>query len=40
MILRSFEDKPGLKNCIRISVGSDLELDEALRIIESVGNAQ
>lgn len=40
VILRSFEDKPGLKNCIRISVGSDLELDEALRIIESVGNAQ
>lgn len=37
VILRSFEDKPGLKNCIRISVGSDLELDECLRIIEAHG---
>lgn len=37
VILRSFEDKPGLKNCIRISIGSDLELDECLRIIEANG---
>ena len=35
VILRSFDDKQGLKNCIRISIGSDLELDEALRVIES-----
>ena len=35
VILRSFEDKPGLKNCIRISIGSDEELDEALRVIDS-----
>lgn len=31
VILRSFEDKPGLKNCIRISIGSNEELDELMR---------
>jgi histidinol-phosphate aminotransferase len=31
VILRSFEDKPGLKNCIRISIGSAEELDELMR---------
>lgn len=31
VILRSFDDKPGLKNCIRITIGSDEELDELMR---------
>lgn len=31
IVLRSFEDKPGLKNHIRITIGSDEELDELMR---------
>ncbi len=39
VILRSFEDKPGLKNCVRISVGSDEELSECMRILDEMGRA-
>jgi histidinol-phosphate aminotransferase len=40
VILRSFEDKPRLKNCVRISVGSKEELDECLRNIEAFEKAK
>ena len=33
IILRSFETKPGLKDCVRISIGSDEELDELMRVL-------
>ena len=40
VILRSFEDKKGLKNCIRISIGSDLELEELMRYLTQFANSQ
>lgn len=40
VILRSFEDKKGLKNCIRISIGSDLELEELMRYLTQFANTQ
>ncbi|MGN1281423.1 MAG: histidinol-phosphate transaminase [Succinivibrio sp.] len=36
VILRSFETKKGLKNCIRISIGSDAELEEMLRYMKAL----
>jgi coenzyme F420-reducing hydrogenase beta subunit len=36
VILRSFETKPGLKNCVRISIGSDAELEELMRYLKSL----
>ncbi len=36
IILRSFEDKPGLKNCIRITIGSAEELDEVMRTLTAL----
>ena len=36
VILRSFETKPGLKNCVRISIGSDAELEELMRYLKGV----
>jgi histidinol-phosphate aminotransferase len=39
VILRSFEDKPGLKNCVRISVGSEEELAECMRVMNDMGKA-
>ncbi|MCR5084146.1 MAG: histidinol-phosphate transaminase [Succinivibrionaceae bacterium] len=33
VVLRAFMDKPGLENCVRISIGSDEELDEAMRLL-------
>lgn len=36
VILRSFETKPGLKNCVRITIGSDAELEELMRYLKSV----
>ncbi len=36
IILRSFETKPGLKNCIRITVGTPEELDEVMRVLTAI----
>ncbi len=36
IILRSFEDKPGLENCIRITIGSAEELDEVMRVLTTL----
>ena len=36
IILRSFDNKPGLKDCIRISIGSDEELDELMRTLSTI----
>ena len=36
IILRSFETKPGLKDCVRISIGSDEELDELMRVLSAL----
>lgn len=36
IVLRSFEDKPGLKDCIRITIGKDEELDEVMRVLTSL----
>lgn len=36
IILRSFETKPGLKDCVRISIGSDEELDELMRVLSAI----
>lgn len=36
VILRSFETKKGLKNCIRISIGSDSELEELMRYLQAL----
>ncbi len=36
IILRSFETKPGLANCVRISVGSAEELDETMRALTAL----
>ncbi len=36
VILRSFEDKKGLKNCVRITVGSDEELEEMMRYLTAL----
>ena len=36
VILRSFETKKGLKNCIRISIGSETELDELMRYLKAL----
>ena len=36
IILRSFETKKGLKNCIRISIGSPEELDEVMRVLSNL----
>ena len=36
VILRSFETKKGLKNCIRISIGSDAELEELMRYLKAL----
>lgn len=36
IILRSFETKPGLKNHIRITVGTPEELDEVMRVLTSL----
>ncbi len=36
VILRSFDNKKGLKNCIRISVGSDEELEELMRYMSAI----
>ncbi len=40
IILRSFENKVGLKNCVRISIGSDEELDELMRGLTAFAEAQ
>ncbi|MGN0901998.1 MAG: aminotransferase class I/II-fold pyridoxal phosphate-dependent enzyme, partial [Succinivibrio sp.] len=34
VILRSFETKKGLKDCIRITIGSDAELEELMRYLK------
>ncbi|MCR5536872.1 MAG: histidinol-phosphate transaminase [Succinivibrio sp.] len=39
IILRSFEDKPGLRNCIRITIGSAEEMDEVMRTLTEMGEA-
>ncbi len=39
VILRSFEDKPGLKDCVRISIGSEEELSECMRVLNEIGCA-
>ncbi len=36
IILRSFETKPGLKNCIRITIGTPEELDEVMRTLTAL----
>ena len=36
IILRSFETKPGLKNTIRITVGTPEELDEVMRVLTAL----
>ena len=36
IILRSFETKPGLKNCIRVTIGTPEELDEVMRTLTSL----
>lgn len=36
IVLRSFETKPGLKNTIRITIGSPEELDEVMRVLTSI----
>ncbi len=36
VILRSFETKPGLKNCVRISIGSEAELSELLKYLKAL----
>ncbi len=36
IILRSFADKPGLENCIRITIGSAEELDEVMRTLTAL----
>lgn len=36
VILRSFETKKGLKNCVRISIGSDVELEELVRYLKAL----
>ena len=36
VILRSFETKKGLKNCIRISIGSEAELEELMRYLKAL----
>ena len=36
VILRSFETKKGLKNCVRISIGSDVELEELVRYLKEL----
>lgn len=36
VILRSFETKKGLKNCVRISIGSEAELDELMRYLKAL----
>lgn len=36
VILRSFETKKGLKDCVRISIGSDLELEELVRYLKAL----
>ena len=39
IILRSFETKPGLKNTIRITIGSPEELDEVMRVLTDIANS-
>lgn len=36
IVLRSFETKPGLKNTIRITIGTPEELDEVMRVLTSL----
>ena len=36
IILRSFETKPGLKNTIRITIGTPEELDEVMRVLTAM----
>ena len=36
VILRSFETKKGLKNCVRITIGSDAELEELMRYLSAL----
>ena len=36
VILRSFETKKGLKNCVRISIGSEAELEELMRYLKAL----
>ncbi len=36
IILRSFENRPTLENCIRITVGTAEELDEVMRVLTSL----
>ncbi|MBQ9274276.1 MAG: histidinol-phosphate transaminase [Succinivibrio sp.] len=36
IIVRSFVDKPGLDNCLRISIGSPEELDETMRTLTAL----
>ncbi|NLK85679.1 MAG: histidinol-phosphate transaminase [Aeromonadales bacterium] len=36
VILRSFETKKGLKNCVRVSIGSDAELEELIRYLKAL----
>ena len=36
VILRSFETKKGLKNCVRISIGSEAELEELMRCLKTL----
>ena len=36
VILRSFETKRGLKNCVRITIGSDVELEEVMRYLSAL----
>ena len=38
VILRSFETKKNLKNCIRITIGSDSELEELMRYLKALEN--
>lgn len=39
IILRSFETKPGLKNNIRITVGTPEELDEVMRVLTAIAGS-
>lgn len=38
IILRSFETKPGLKNTIRITIGTPEEMDEVMRVLTAIAS--
>lgn len=40
IILRDFASKPGLANCIRITIGSQAELTEVVKVLQALNAAQ